>query len=344
MSISETTPDGPPGLPRPSATPPDGEPNLLRHYAGVVRRRYQWILLGLVVGLIGGFISTLFVHVSHDPISYYKATNTLLAPTANSSGSAAGSSGTNLQQAAFLLRSAAVTDEVAKKLGVTADVVNNQLVASARSDVQAVDVTAISTNPAKAVQMANVAAGALNEYVLAENQAQYTQEINDVKAKVVQLQNQQSDLEASLTAKGANAGLINAQIESVVNQYRIEYDQYQALLTAGAPTAGMSTLQAATPVQISGRAYQYRLSQNENARGQVGGTQQVAPAFDETASEHGPSGVQEGAGAHRGHRRAGPGCGHRLPDRSLGRPAPAPGPGRVGHRLPRHRRDPEALA
>ena len=253
---------------------------MLRHYVGVLRRRYYWIILGLVVGLVGGFVSTLFVHPNHSTTRYYKATNTLLASSANNANNS--SAATDLQQAAFLLRSAAVTDEVAHQLGVSTDVVNDQLAATARSDVQAVDVTAISTDPTKAVHMANVAAAALNEYVLAENQTQYTQELRAVKAKVDALQAQQSDLEASLTAKGANADIINAQIESVVNQYRIEYDQYQSLLTAGSPTVGMTTTAPATPVQISSRAYQYRLSQNVNSRGQINGVTAAAPTFDET--------------------------------------------------------------
>jgi Mrp family chromosome partitioning ATPase/capsular polysaccharide biosynthesis protein len=282
LSIPDPTPDRElrPARPQPGSTA-DGDPNVLRHYVGVLRRRYYWIVLGLVVGLVGGFVSTLFVHVSHDPISYYKATNTLLAPTSNTSAGD-NSSGINLQQAAFLLRSAAVTDEVAKKLDVSPNVVNNQLAASPRSDVQAVDVTAISTDPNKAVQMANVAATALNEYVLSESREQYTQETNDVKGKVESLQAQQSDLEASLTAKGADPDLINARIESVVNQYRVEYDQYQSLLTEGSPSVGMSTAAPATPVQISGRAYQYRLSQNVNSRGAINGVTAAAPTFDET--------------------------------------------------------------
>ncbi len=176
LSNPDPTPDRDlrPARPQPGSAA-DGDPNVLRHYVGVLRRRYYWIVLGLVVGLVGGFVSTLFVHVSHDPTSYYKATNTLLAPTTDTSTDS--SSGINLQQAAFLLRSSAVTDEVAKKLGVSTDVVNNQLAASPRSDVQAVDVTAISTDPTEAVRMANVAASALNEYVLSESRTQYTQEI-----------------------------------------------------------------------------------------------------------------------------------------------------------------------
>jgi Mrp family chromosome partitioning ATPase/capsular polysaccharide biosynthesis protein len=285
LSLSDGIPDHEsPAARLPAATAASGDPNVLRHYAGVLRRRYYWIVLGLVVGLIGGFVSTLFVHVTHDPNHYYKATNTLLASNPTSSGSDGQSSGVsaNLQQAAFLVRSAQVTDAVAKKLGVSNDVVNNQLTATARSDVSAVDVTAISTNPQQAVQMANIAATALNTYVLAEEQSQFHQETKSVEDQLTALQDKQTSLEAQLTEKGANTDIINAQLDSVVNQYRLTYEQFQSMASAGAPTAPMSTLQSATPVQISGKAYQYRLSQNENDAGQISGSQSVAPTFDET--------------------------------------------------------------
>ena len=284
MSLPDDTPDRDrPPLRTPTAPLAEGDPNLLRHYAGVLRRRYYWIVLGLVVGLIGGFVSTLFVHVSHDASRYYKATNTLLANTSQSSSSSGNtSSGTNLQQAAFLVNSSQVVDTVAKKLGVSDQVVNNQLTATARSDVSAVDVTAISTDPQQAVQMANAAATTLNTYVLAEEQTQFNQQRDAVIKQLDALQQQQADLEASLTKPGADTAIINAQLDSVVNQYRLVYEQLQNMATTGAPTTGMSTLQSATPVQISARAFQYRLSQNENSRGQVSGSQSVTPTFNET--------------------------------------------------------------
>jgi Mrp family chromosome partitioning ATPase/capsular polysaccharide biosynthesis protein len=259
----------------------DGESNVLRHYVGVVRRRYLWIVLGLVVGLVGGYVSTLFVHAKIDPNKYYKATTTLIAPTTtNSTGTS--SSPVNVQTVAFLITSGQVTGKVADQLHLPKTTVTNLLTATGRSDVNAVDVTAISTDPAKAVAMSTAGANALNQYVVAANQIQFNQQRDDIEKQLDTLKRQQTDLEAQLGQPGANKDFINAELDSVVNQYRLVYENFQTLATNGVPDAQMSVEQAATPVQINSRSYNYRLSQNENARGQVLNTQVTAPTFNET--------------------------------------------------------------
>ena len=259
----------------------DEETNVLRHYVGVVRRRYLWIVLGLVVGLVGGYISTLFVTAKVDPNKYYKATNTLIAPS-QSGSSGETTAATNVQTVAFLVNSAQVTNKVAKQLNLPAKTVTGLVTATARSDVNAVDVTAISTDPAQAVALANAAADALNQYVIATSQLQFNQQRDDIEKQLDSLKRQQSDLEAQLTQPGANKDIINAELDSVVNQYRLVYENFQTLATSGPPTGGLSPEQAATPVQINARAFAYRQSQNENARGLVTNTQTTPPTFDET--------------------------------------------------------------
>ena len=117
--------------------------------------------------------------------------------------------------------------------------------------------------------LANAAATALNQYVWSR-QPDAVQPASATRSRSSStiLKDQQTDLEAQLTKPGANTDIINAQLDSVVNQYRLVYEQFQTLATNGAPDRGACPpLQAATPVQISGRAYDYRLSQNQNARG-----------------------------------------------------------------------------
>ena len=81
LSAVDPTPERDDARARFAPTSSDEESNVLRHYVGVLRRRYLWIVLGLVVGLVGGYISTLFVTAKVDPNRYYKATNTLIAPS-----------------------------------------------------------------------------------------------------------------------------------------------------------------------------------------------------------------------------------------------------------------------
>src|SRR5689334_13119310 len=90
------------------------ESNELRYYVGVIRRRWLWVALGLLVGLAAGFASTLLVKEERDPNRYYKATNTLVV-----NGSGTNQTAPNLTQSAFLIRSAEVVDRLAAQLGMS---------------------------------------------------------------------------------------------------------------------------------------------------------------------------------------------------------------------------------
>jgi Mrp family chromosome partitioning ATPase/capsular polysaccharide biosynthesis protein len=260
----------------------DDETNVLRHYVGVVRRRWVWIALGLAVGLVGGFVSTLFVTTKVDPNHYYKATNTLIAST-NSSSTGAVSQSVNTQTAAFLIHSSDVVDKVAKQVGMTSTQVSQLLTGTARSDVNGVDITAISTDPQKAVDLANTGAKVLNAYVLQQNNLQFAQQRDEIEHQLDSLSHQQDQLEAQLAQPGANRDLINAQLDGVVNQYRLVYETFQQLANQGPPSSGLSSSATATPVQISSRGYQYRLAQNEDSSGRINtAASSTGPTFDET--------------------------------------------------------------
>ena len=193
---------------------------------------------------------------------------------------------------------------MAKKLHVSDQVVNNQLTATARSDVSAVDVTAISTDPAQAVAMANAAATALNSYVLAEAQTQFNSERDAVLKQLNDLKGQQADLEAQLAKPGADTAIINAQLDSVVNQYRLVYEQFQ---TPGHPgRAHHGHVHAADGHAGADQQPGLRLPPEPEPERPGSGQRQHAggPHLQRDRPERGAAGVQEAAGAHR---RAPPG-------------------------------------
>jgi capsular exopolysaccharide synthesis family protein len=258
------TPNDPlPELPAPLQLPQSGSsndsPNLLRYYVGVVRRRWKWIVIGLVVGLLAGYASTLMDSSVKDPVSYYKATNTMVASGAS----------VNLQQAAFLLESADLLNRVSNDTGISVDVLSQRISAIARGDVMAIDVTAISTDPNQAVQLADTTAKALIDFTQTDQQRQFSVHRDEVIAKLDALKAQRTDLETKIAQDPAHADLMKAELDSVVNQYRLVYEEFQALATTGIPTGGLSTIQPASPIQINGGAYAKRIDANTNARGQI---------------------------------------------------------------------------
>ena len=87
---------------------------------------------------------------------------------------------------------------MAKQLNLPAKTVTGLVTATARSDVNAVDVTAISTDPNQAVALANAAATALNQYVIAVNQIAVQPAARRDREAAPILKDQQSDLENQL--------------------------------------------------------------------------------------------------------------------------------------------------
>lgn len=254
-----------PSGPLPGSVP--DAPNPLRQYVGVLRRRWKWVAIGLVVGVLAGALSAFTVREVRDPTAYYKATNTLIV-NGFANGTGAGTA-PNLDQTAFLVRSADVTSGVATALDISVEKVNNQVSALARGDVLAIDVTAISTNPEEAVRLADTTAAVLNDYVADDQQTQFSARRDEVLRELDDLKTQRTDLEAQIARNPGGADIARAELDSVVNQYRLKYEQLQALAEEGGPSGGFSTLQTASPVQINGRAFNQRLQANINARGSL---------------------------------------------------------------------------
>lgn len=232
----------------------------MRHYVGVLRRRWRWIAAGLLLGMIGGLLSSYIGQSSTATGTFYKATNSVINDNT-------GASKVNLQQAAFLMQSADVQKAIATEVGSTVDAVRDRVAAVAKPDVSVIDVTAISTDPAEAARLANTSAEQLVVYVTEQEQEQYTKTRDATIAKLDALKAQRTDLEAQIAKNPSNVAILRAEVDSIVNQYRVTYEQLQALAKNGAPTSGFSTLNQAVPIQINARAYKDRLDAIVNSRG-----------------------------------------------------------------------------
>jgi Mrp family chromosome partitioning ATPase/capsular polysaccharide biosynthesis protein len=291
--MSDLDPGSEPRSATASVTPGSADTNVLRGYVAVLRRRWVWVALGLLVGLVGGAASTVLIKEEHDPNNYYRATNTQVVVVRNASGdtsiSSTASSGatSNLQQAAFLIHSADVVDTVAQKTGISSTDVNNLVSAVARSDVNAIDVTAISTDPNQATLLANTAASTLTDYVTKNEQTQYTNQVADLNKKITDIRAQNAGLAAQIGAQPTptNVADLNAQLEANVATLSATLQQLATLQAIGGPGAGFTALQKATPVQINVAGYLNRLNANMNALGSAASTSPTTVAGDTTETD-----------------------------------------------------------
>ena len=248
----------------PDLAPPlgvDEAPHPLRHYAGVLRRRWRWIALGVLLGLLAGIASTFVADKKVDTTTYYKATNTLVINGGASSSSADTS---NLPQVALFIRSAEVVNGVAEKAGIDAATAGDLITAVAVPEVSAIDVTAISTDPQQAAELADTAAAVLSDFVTSDQQSQYTAERDSILKQIDDLTSRRNELQARVG--NPPDPTVQAQLDEVVNEIRVANEQLSLLAGKGGAPKGFSSLQSATPIQINARAFNTRLAANRDAR------------------------------------------------------------------------------
>lgn len=233
--------------------------NALRHYATVLRRRWRWVAAGVLLGMLGGLVSTFIGSGPASIGTFYKATNTIVESSSGSS---------NLEQVAFLLQSAEVQSRISADQNIPSQYVQGLLSARSRPEVSAVEVTAIATDPDVAVNLADAGAKILIDATSAESKSEYERNRDDVLAKLDDLKAKRADLEGQINRGAGDVDLLRAELDSIVNQYRLTYEQFQGLASTAPPSsAGFVVYQPATPIQINPRGFKTRYDANINSRG-----------------------------------------------------------------------------
>jgi capsular exopolysaccharide synthesis family protein len=224
--------------------------------------------------MVGGLLST-FISTSSGPKKdFYKATNTIVQ---------AAGGGENLAQVAFLLQSSDVQGQIATAMDIPVETLRGLLSAQAQPEVSAIDVTAIAIDPEFAVKLADTSAKVLMDSSNSESARQSKEAQDAIMAKIDALTAQRADLENQIARNPAQATLLRAELDSVVNQYRVTYEQFQAIANAEQPVSGFTVFQPATAVQINGRAFGVRYDYNMNTRGAItGATAAPRLTFSET--------------------------------------------------------------
>jgi len=274
VTIPESSPDVLRGSSAQNSPEAFGSSALLRNYAAVVRRRWRWIAAGLVIGMVGGLISTFLSTNAAPKTKYYKATNTIVE---------ADRGGENLAQVAFLLQSSDVQSQIATAMDLPVETLRGLLSAQAQPEVSAIDVTAIGTDPEFVVKLADTSAQVLMDSSNSESARQSKEAQDAVMAKMDALTAQRADLENQIARSPSQSALLKAELDSVVNQYRVTYEQFQALSNASQQTSSFTVFQPATAVQINSRAFGVRYDYNMNTRGAItGATTAPRLTFSET--------------------------------------------------------------
>jgi Mrp family chromosome partitioning ATPase/capsular polysaccharide biosynthesis protein len=235
-------------------------------YLRVLRRRWFVILALTLVGAGIGVASAELASGTSKSRTYYKATHTLVLDTTQDSSSYH-SAFTNLDQIAILATTGDVPDRVAKKLATTESgrQLAEHIMTTTNATTSTLDITAAERDPKQAVQLADTFADELVGSLTEKDDARLATTRDTTIARMQSLQNQIANLDAQIGDQPAGKDLLTAQRDSIVNQYRLAYENFQQLAAVSADTTRLTTLQTADAIPITADEYSTRLS-----RGQLG--------------------------------------------------------------------------
>ena len=221
----------------------DDVDNVLHDYVALFRRRYQWVVLGLVFGLAVGLTWMIVTPAPGSGTRYYKATATLVAETQNSPIDPGHTTPSQpiLPTALQYAQSVELTNAMAEKFDLSPRTIVERL-STERSDdtaYPALDITALATEPGVAVRLADTAAAAViahtdTDAVNASTRAQLEDSIRN-------LEQQLSALDGRIAQEPANSDDLESQRSNI--EARIDKAKTDLLTAATMKSRPMMSLQ-----------------------------------------------------------------------------------------------------
>lgn len=234
-------------------------------YVRMLRRHWKLIVATTVIGVLIGAASAVLAESGDGEESiYYKATHTLFLDT-SAIGQRVQPIYTNLDQIAVLVTTGDVPREVADELGGDRAEWSSRIFTTTNGTTNTLDITCAATTADDAVTCADTFADTLLESLADREQSRYDTSVAKTLERLERLNEQIDALDAQRAANPADADLLKAQRDSLVNQYRLVYEQFQSLADQGGPASVVSTLEAAEAQPISESEYNARLT-----RGRLG--------------------------------------------------------------------------
>ena len=210
-------------------------------YLRLVRRRWRLLVACVLVAGTVAWLTTP-ARSSNDQVQY-EATHILLRDDSSPTPPAA------LAQVALFVRTGAVPDRVAERLGFDEDpgLLADRISVKPEETSGSLKITATASSRDEAAELAN----AFGEETLAffgeSAQAELEDEIASANEEVSRLQAEIDELEAQIDeAGGTGTATLEAQRDAKVRQYALALDRQTEILDQPAPTAGYVTLDEAS--------------------------------------------------------------------------------------------------
>jgi capsular exopolysaccharide synthesis family protein len=210
-------------------------------YIRILRRRWYFLAIGLVVGLLAGFATA--PGNDSGPTQYAGVHTLLVDPTSGSS--------INLDQAALLVTTGDVPDRVAERFGGE---LPGSLSATPDPDVSSLAVRGVADDPSTAAQLADAAAEELQTALVADQVAQRQDQLDTAQADVDSYQAQIDAVAAQLASLDDDdpaRDALEAQQGALTTSYQQSLNQLQTLEQQPDPTPPLRTLERATGAPVT---------------------------------------------------------------------------------------------
>lgn len=233
-------------------------------YLRLLRRHWKLIVACTVIGGLAGAASTLVTQDPRDRGTFFKATHTLFLDTSEI-GDALRPVYTNLDQIAVLVTAGDVPRRVAGQLGGHPEDWTERVFTVTNGTTNTLDITCAARSEEEATTCADTFATELIASLTERETTRFSAELDEAVKRLDSLQARLADLDAQIAARPPNADVLNAQRQSLFNQYRLAYERFQGLADQGGPATIVSTLEPAEAQPISRSEYETRLT-----RGRLG--------------------------------------------------------------------------
>lgn len=215
-----------------------------------VRRRWPVVVATVLVALVAGWLTTRIVPTG-PPERTYEATSVLLSDQATSLGY--GPAGTyNLRTIAALATVGEVPQRVAAATGYQGDPTDltQAIRSNGNPDTGLLRITATSTDPAGATQLADSFAGELVAFISERSGVTSSREAESLRERISRMRSQVAQLNQRIGSDPAGDELLVAERDAIITTYSTLQQQLQGLTAqAGAP-GGLTIIQDAIPLPI----------------------------------------------------------------------------------------------
>lgn len=216
-----------------------------------VRRRWPVVAVTVVVALIVGWLTTRIVPAG-PPVRNYEATSVLLSDQATSFGFGATGS-YNLRTIAALATVGDVPRRVATATGFEGD--PTDLAQSIRSngnpETGILRITATSTDPAEATQLANTFAQELVAFMNERTGVTSSREAESLRGRIARLRDQEERLSREIGSDIEGDELLVAERDAIISTYSTLQQRLQSLNAQAVTPGGLTIIQDAVSLPVA---------------------------------------------------------------------------------------------